>query len=362
MSAKVAGGDFGTRCISTIRKDEASGTVGKGHAVAFDDGEALFLDGHRALTDPVYSNMPVLEAVPTQDTQVRLGPAVNLRVTNSTPSHDGMGPATTLTQWRIMLPLRGAIRQHVRDRTEVLDANTLSLLGPGEKLRESHPEAHGESSIVLEFRADPGSDVVAELTSPTGTRRLGDPLSFTNLLCSRDLFSRIWSLRQAGMRMLSARPGSSSIDLQAAALSVLRDVVRNGLKQAADRRISPKMATARAHAETAEGTKAYLACHMESRMTIEHLGRHVHCSPFHLCRIFRSHTGLSIHKYLTALRLRSAIDRLHEHPSDLAQLATSLGFASHSHFCDAFRREFDSSPSNLRNRLTRGEIWRILDS
>jgi AraC-like DNA-binding protein len=77
-------------------------------------------------------------------------------------------------------------------------------------------------------------------------------------------------------------------------------------------------------------------------------------SPYHLCRIFKAETGSTIHAYLNGLRLRAALIRLQDRSRDLASLAMDLGFSSHSHFTEAFRREFGVTPSAVvRNPTAR---------
>lgn len=96
--------------------------------------------------------------------------------------------------------------------------------------------------------------------------------------------------------------------------------------------------------------KTYLASRMSERITLDEVARAVHASPFHLARIFQQQTGVPVHRYLTQLRLRASLERLAGGASDLTALALELGFSSHSHFTDAFRREFGKSPSELRRK------------
>ena len=65
----------------------------------------------------------------------------------------------------------------------------------------------------------------------------------------------------------------------------------------------------------------------------------------HLARIFQQQTGVPVHRYLTQLRLRASLEQLADDVNDLTAVALDLGFSSHSHFTDAFRREFGHSPS-----------------
>jgi AraC-like DNA-binding protein len=73
-------------------------------------------------------------------------------------------------------------------------------------------------------------------------------------------------------------------------------------------------------------------------------------SPFHLARLFRAHTGTSLHQRRLQLRLHAALEKIRDDSHDLVQIALDLGFASHSHFTDACVRVFGAPPSALRKR------------
>jgi AraC-like DNA-binding protein len=110
--------------------------------------------------------------------------------------------------------------------------------------------------------------------------------------------------------------------------------------------------TSQAHREQAEQTRLLLGERFAETLGLEDIARAVHSSTFHLARVFRRETGLAIHQYRNRLRLRAALERLVEQETDLTALALDLGFASHSHFSDAFRRAFSVAPSECRRRAT----------
>ena len=110
-----------------------------------------------------------------------------------------------------------------------------------------------------------------------------------------------------------------------------------------------KQDTHASHADLAEAVKRHLAATLGERLTLEELARAVHSSPYHLSRVFQQHAGLPIHRYLTLLRLRASLEHLAGGQEDLTALALDLGFSSHSHFTDTFRREFGCAPSEVRN-------------
>jgi AraC-like DNA-binding protein len=82
------------------------------------------------------------------------------------------------------------------------------------------------------------------------------------------------------------------------------------------------------------------------------IGRDVGLSPFELARRFRQTVGVSVHRFLVRVRIARALERLADGEEDLAALAADLGFASHAHFSETFRRVTRSAPSAVRKRLS----------
>src|SRR5262249_48871565 len=101
---------------------------------------------------------------------------------------------------------------------------------------------------------------------------------------------------------------------------------------------------------------ALLARQFREPLALADIASAVGSSPFHLCRLFRRETGLSIHRYLSRLRLRAALELLPEYNGELTRLAVDLGFSSHSHFSDVFHREFSLAPSELRRGATSARL------
>ncbi|MEO8217098.1 MAG: AraC family transcriptional regulator [Acidobacteriota bacterium] len=97
-----------------------------------------------------------------------------------------------------------------------------------------------------------------------------------------------------------------------------------------------------------EGTKELLAVRLEERITTGEIAREMGTTPFHLCRIFRRWTGMSIYAWRQQLRTTVALERLRS-GERLSNLASELGFASHSHFTLAFRKTFGLTPSDFRS-------------
>src|SRR5262249_34326152 len=84
--------------------------------------------------------------------------------------------------------------------------------------------------------------------------------------------------------------------------------------------------------DVAHSVKAILADSFHQQLSLRDLAAAVDCSVFHLCRVFRSFVGTTIHRHRSELRLRASLDLLDSNEHDLTRLALDLGYSSHSHF------------------------------
>ena len=80
--------------------------------------------------------------------------------------------------------------------------------------------------------------------------------------------------------------------------------------------------------------------------------RQLDTSPYHLCRVLREGTGLTLHAYRLDLRVRTALELLSTERADLSRIALELGFSSHSHFTAVFRARVGMTPGDCRRTLT----------
>jgi len=101
--------------------------------------------------------------------------------------------------------------------------------------------------------------------------------------------------------------------------------------------------------ERVHALQVALTTRLQEHLTLEKLAAEFDYSPFYLSRIFRQHTGMTIHQYLTQVRLRTALEWIRGNESNLTELAFRLGFSSHSHFTLAFRKAFGVPPTQIQN-------------
>lgn len=82
--------------------------------------------------------------------------------------------------------------------------------------------------------------------------------------------------------------------------------------------------------------------------TLGTLATELGVSRAHLSRVFRAVTGTSLTAFRTRVRVRAALDALDAGQTNLADLATELGFADHAHLTRTLRAELGSPPSRVR--------------
>jgi AraC family transcriptional regulator len=101
-----------------------------------------------------------------------------------------------------------------------------------------------------------------------------------------------------------------------------------------------------------EMAQALLTANYDRPVHLDDIARAVDISPFHLCRAFKRVTGVHMREYITRLRLRAALGEVIDPNSSIAAIAQEHGFSSHSHFAASFRKEFQITPSELRQLAT----------
>jgi AraC-like DNA-binding protein len=270
----------------------------------------------------------------------------------------------------------GAFCKHFGRRSVTADVNQAVFFSQGSTYRVSHPADCGDRGSIFSLSPRALTDIIREL-DPTVDDRPGRPFPFVTGPCEPGVF---WRSHEFARRLGAANPdpytrlpiesgaaGSGLPDplwADVTAIQLVADALEAAFAQHGLPRKSHRTGTEADHADRVEAAKQFLASHLGERVTLDDVARAAGASPFHLARIFQRRTGAPVHRYLTRLRLRASLGRLAEDACDLTGLALELGFSSHSHFSDAFRREFGCAPSDARrvsNRRQLREMSKILE-
>jgi len=265
----------------------------------------------------------------------------------------GPGPEEASDTNTLVLMRHGAFCRHFGRRRVTADVNQAAFFGKGSTYRVSHPGGEGDRGTVFQVPQRILDEFLQEW-DPGGEGPADRPIPFAAGPCEAHVFWRHRELVQALIGVLES-PDSPALEpfwADVTALQIIADVLGAGFARQGVPMRSRKAGTATDHLELVEAGKLYFAGHLGERLSLEDVARALNTSPFHFARIFQRGTGIPLHRYLTQLRLRASLEPLAEGRRDLTELALDLGFSSHSHFTDLFRREFGTTPSEVRGRAT----------
>lgn len=260
-------------------------------------------------------------------------------------AHTGLGSEEESDVNNIVLMRHGAFSRHFGRRSVTADVNQAVFFSRESTYRVSHPSDCGDRGTVFTVSPRVLNDIVREL-DPAIDEHPDQPFRFVTGPCDSNVF---WRHRELVQRLESTESNPPEpLWADVTALQLVADVLESAFVHRGVTRKPKREGTGADHADRTEAAKAYLAAKLSERITLDDVARAVHVSPFHLARIFQQQTGVPVHRYLTQLRLRASLERLADGAQDITVIALELGFSSHSHFTDAFRREFGHPPSEIR--------------
>ena len=123
---------------------------------------------------------------------------------------------------------------------------------------------------------------------------------------------------------------------------------------------TPKMKLARP--DMMRQVKFYLTQNYASPITLELLARKFEISPANLSRLFRHEFGVGFARYLTTLRLESAVALLNNTNLPISEVALRCGFSTGCYFIRIFHQHFGVTPKDYRRRERREDEHHDTDS
>lgn len=94
---------------------------------------------------------------------------------------------------------------------------------------------------------------------------------------------------------------------------------------------------------------AYISDHLHYQITLSNLAKQCKLTPQYLSALFHKETGRTITDYIMNERLETAKQMLTYSDYNLQEIASYLGFSSHSSFTLHFRKHIKKTPSEYRN-------------
>lgn len=277
------------------------------------------------------------------------GDPIVMRDVRCLAHRSGPGEEEHSTRLSLVQPRRGVFVKHGAAGDVTADPLRIVPFVPGDGYRVSHPGSTGDDCTVFEF----GDQVVTDAAHTAGWK--GDPLRRLRSVAAVESPPALYRLMQR-LRSSLLRERGDAMVTEETGLYLLAFTLGRGASAGGR---PPASAIRPRHARLVEQARQAIAAHYAERLGLLDLARHLGVSPFHLARVFRATTGRPVHRHLTRVRLRAALERITAGAPDLTNVALDCGFASHSHLTNVFRREFDSPPSLLRPPAARDELRRL---
>ena len=206
-------------------------------------------------------------------------------------------------------------------------------------------DPRGDDCTFFALRPELLADVVATELDTTQVDPLA-PFEFEAGALGSDLYTGYQSL----LRTVVSGPVDPSAMLEPV-LELVGALVRSGRSGYGSRPTPSRRQTTARHRTLVHEVERLLGQRFSEPLGLPQIAAAVGASPYHLARVFRATTGRTIHEHRTRIRINVAIGRLADPRVQLTDLALELGFSSHSHFSDQFRRSTGIPPSVLRSAL-----------
>jgi AraC family transcriptional regulator len=236
--------------------------------------------------------------------------------------------------------------QHDGGTPFVADPNTVTYYNRGQLYQRRALSDRGDRGDWFGVAPHIIADLLAEW-DPSAKDRQDRPFAFTHGPCDADTYL----LQRAVFEHVTRDPTPDALLVEESVLLILSRTASLAYATAGAAQIFPNRRRAR---DLAEAARAVVASRFDEPLSLPIIARLVDASVFHLARVFRGVTGTTLHAYRNQLRLRAALERVADPGSDLLSVAIDLGYSSHSHFTEAFRRAFKVTPSALRGRFAPG--------
>lgn len=235
-------------------------------------------------------------------------------------------------------------------RPVVADPNVVMFYNKGQAYERGKVSEEGDMCDWFGFDRTAVIDAVRTVDPSVEERRL-QPFCFTHGPSDSEIY-----LQQRLLLLYLQETGSPDLlYVEEKSLEILGQVVADAYSvQQPSRQL--KTHKTHFHAELVQSVKEILAKRYKETLSLEKVATAVYTSPYHLSRIFRKQTGFTIHSYLNQLRLRVALGHVAQTDTNLTQLGLELGYSSHSHFTQAFRRTFGTVPSAFRATATTKQL------
>lgn len=111
-----------------------------------------------------------------------------------------------------------------------------------------------------------------------------------------------------------------------------------------------------AEPEVVMKAKRYVNAHLEDKISLESVAKHVGVSPYYFCKVFKQSAGMTLTEFVNRRRIEWAKRRLLNPQERVTEVAFDVGFQSISQFNRSFLKYVGQSPTRFRDHQGRAKL------
>lgn len=111
-----------------------------------------------------------------------------------------------------------------------------------------------------------------------------------------------------------------------------------------------------AEPEVVMKAKRYVNAHLEDKISLESVAKHVGVSPYYFCKVFKQSAGMTLTEFVNRRRIEWAKRRLLNPQARVTEVAFDVGFQSISQFNRSFLKYVGQSPTRFRDHQGRANL------
>lgn len=268
------------------------------------------------------------------------------------PSYPYFSDTGPIEGYLLVFPRTSVRITHLGQAPIVADPNVVMFYNKGQRYRRDPLSERGD---FCEWFAFAPQVIVNAMKSYDATvvERPDQPFVLSHSVSAPQVY---FDQRQMVNWLITDSLVIDSLSADERALAILEQTVAYTYHCRGITPTSSSLTTQRSHLSLVREAQMILTTKFRENLSLADLASQLYTSPYHLSRLFRRYIGHTIHHYLNQIRLRTALERIEQGDTDLATLALDLGYSSHSHFTQVFRRTFGLAPSVLKRTLSTTQL------
>lgn len=100
-----------------------------------------------------------------------------------------------------------------------------------------------------------------------------------------------------------------------------------------------------------EETITFIEDNIKNKINLDNIARNCNVSKYHLHRLFKSLTGVTLMDYVTSRKLSSSVEKLMNSNFRIIDIANEYGFDYEQNYIRSFKKVFNQTPLKARNTI-----------